>query len=156
SRMMKKAAISGRMSHGSEGIALTALMAKVTTMPASMPEATEAGMREIRLVKGLIRPVRISSTAVTMKAPTPSAMVKPDEAGTSAGPGVAPGVMTGIFVRQDSHRLSTAMARQMAVTQLAVCACVAPSAAAAAMMIASVPPKPTTAATKAEMGMDRR
>ena len=48
------------------------------------------------------------------------------------------------------------MAMQSAVTQLAVWTCVAPTAWAAAMMIASVPPKPTIAATKAEAGIDRR
>src|SRR5690606_41510293 len=49
-----------------------------------------------------------------------------------------------------------AMAMQMAVTQLAVSAWLAPTAAAAAMMMASVPPKPTMAATNAETGMERR
>ena len=111
--MTKKAAISGRISQGSTGIVFTALMAKVTTMPASMPEATDAGIFAISRVSGLNRPVTISMTATTMKAPTASAMVKPVLAATSAAPGVDQAVMTGIFVRQESHRLSTAMARQM-------------------------------------------
>jgi hypothetical protein len=42
------------------------------------------------------------------------------------------------------------------VTQLAVSARVAPTASAAAMISASVPPKPTMAATKAETGMEIR
>ena len=154
--MTKKAAISGRISHGSTGMVLTALMAKVTTMPASMPEATEAGILEISWVSGLNRPVAINRMPVTMKAPTASAMVKPLDAAISARPGVDQAVMTGIFVRQDSHRLSIAMARQSAVTQLAVSICVAPTALAAAMTMASVPPKPTMAATKADIGMEMR
>ena len=125
-------------------------------MPASMPEATEAGIRAISLVSGLNRPVQISSTAVTMKAPTASSMVKPLLAATSAAPGVDQAVMTGIFVRQESQAVSSAMARQIAVTQLAVWSCVAPTASAAAMISASVPPKPTIAATKAEIGIEMR
>jgi hypothetical protein len=83
-------------------------------------------------------------------------MEKPLEAAISATPGVDHAVMTGIFVRHDSHAVSNAMARHSAVTQLAVCNCVAPTAPAAAMTMASVPPKPTIAATKADTGMDMR
>ena len=132
----------------------TALMAKLTTMPASMPDATEAGMREISLVNGLSTPVRISSNATMMKAPTASFIVKPVLAATSAAPGVDHAEMMGMRVRQLSHAVSSAMARQIAVTQLAVWSCVAPTALAAAMISASVPPKPTIAATNAEVGMD--
>ena len=102
--MTKKAAISGRISQGSAGIVFTALMAKVTTMPASMPDATEAGILAISRVSGRNRPVAISISAVRMKAPTASAMVKPLLAATSAAPGVDHAVITGILVRQDSHR----------------------------------------------------
>src|SRR4051812_22215883 len=91
-----------------------------------------------------------------MKAATASRIEKPLEAAISAKPGVDQAVITGILVRQESQRLSTAIARQMAVTQLAVSICVAPTAFAAAMTIASVPPKPTIAATKADTGMERR
>ncbi len=83
-------------------------------------------------------------------------MVKPVLAATSAAPGVDQALITGILVRQESHRLSSAMARQIAVTQLAVSMRVAPTASAAAMISASVPPKPTIAATKAETGIDMR
>ena len=91
-----------------------------------------------------------------MKAPTACGMVKPLEAAISARPGVDQAVMTGILVRQDSHRHSTAMARQIAVTPLAVSTCVAPTALAAARTMANVPPKPTIAATKADIGMEMR
>ena len=79
----------------------TALMAKVTTMPASMPDATEAGIFAISRVSGPNRPVAMSRTAVMMKAPTASATVKPLEAAMSAAPGVDHALMTGIFVRQE-------------------------------------------------------
>ncbi|MET3520101.1 hypothetical protein ABID25_001929 [Mesorhizobium abyssinicae] len=121
-----------------------------------MPEATEGGIRAMNWVSGLNRPVAIKSTAVTMKAPTASFTEKPLDAASSAKPGVDQAVMTGILVRQDSHRHSTAIARQIAVTPLAVSTCVAPTALAAAMTTASVPPKPTIAATKADIGMEMR
>ena len=50
-------------------------MAKPTTMPASIPEATEAGIIEISRVSGLIMPVATSSRAATTKAPTASSIV---------------------------------------------------------------------------------
>jgi hypothetical protein len=40
-------------------------------------------------------------TAVMMKAPTASAMVKPLDAAMSAAPGVDHALMTGIFVRHE-------------------------------------------------------
>jgi len=154
--MTKKVAISGRISQGSAGMVFTASMANVTTMPASIPDATEAGILAISRVSGLNRPVAIKRMAVTMKAPTASPIEKPFDAAISATPGVDQAVMTGILVRQDSHRLSIAIARQIAVTQLAVSTCVAPTALAAAMTMASVPPKPMIAATKADTGMEIR
>ena len=57
-------------------------------MPASMPDATEDGILEIKSVSGRNRPVAINRTAATMKAPTASAMVKPVDAAISAAPGV--------------------------------------------------------------------
>ena len=68
----------------------------MTTMPASMPDDTATGMRATRLVSGLKRPVAINRTAVAMKAPTASFMVKPEEAATSAAPGVDQAVTIGI------------------------------------------------------------
>src|SRR3954462_9919428 len=64
--------------------------------------------------------------------------------------------MTGIRVPPARPADSLARARQSAVTQLAVSAWLAPSAAAAERMIASVPPKPMTAATAAATGIDAR
>jgi len=121
-----------------------------------LPDATEAGIFAISRVSGLNRPVATKRMPVTMKAPTACGIVKPLEAAISARPGVDQAVMTGILVRQESHRHSTTMARQIAVTPLAVSTCVAPTALAAAMTRASVPPKPTIAATKADMGMEMR
>ena len=125
-------------------------------MPASMPDATDDGMSEISLVSGLSTPVRMSSTATMMKAPTASAIVKPELTATSAAPGVDHAAIIGIRVRQLSHAVSNTCARQIAVTQLAVWSGVAPTALAAAMMMASVPPRPTIAATNAEIGIDSR
>src|SRR5690606_15789253 len=88
--------------------------------------------------------------------PTASFTEKPELAATSAAPGVDHAAMTGIRLRQLSHAVSSAMARHMAVTMLAVWPAVAPTALAAAMISASVPPKPTIAATKAEAGMEDR
>ena len=125
-------------------------------MPASMPDATEAGIFAISLVSGRNRPVAMRRIAAMMKAPTACSTVKPLDAPMSAAPGVDHALMTGILVRQDKYRLSTAMARQSAVTALAVWAWVAPTASEAAMISASVPPKPTMAATKAETGIETR
>ena len=137
-------------------MAFTAFIANVTRMPASMPDAMEAGMREIARISGLNSPVTVSIRPTSMNAPTASLIEKPVLAPISAAPGVDHAEITGIFVYQESHIVSTAIARQRAVTMLAVCWCDAPTASAAAMIRASVPPKPTTAATKPETGTDRR
>ena len=75
-------------------------------MPASMPDATDDGIREISLVSGLSTPVRMSSTATTMKAPTASPIVKPELTPTSAAPGVDHAAIIGMRVRQLSHAVS--------------------------------------------------
>jgi hypothetical protein len=132
----------------------TALMAKVTTMPASMPEATEAGIREISPGERLEQAGGDEQERGDDEGADRLGMVKPEEAAISAAPGVDQAVITGIFVRHDSqeplHRHGEAErgdpARRLDLRGA--------DRLAAAMMSASVPPKPTIAATKAEMGID--
>ena len=97
-------------------------------MPASMPDAMEAGMRAISRVSGLNRPVAIRSSAVSTKAPTASLTEKPVLAAINAAPGVDHAVTIGMRKRQDRTAVSSAIAKQSAVTALAVCAWFAPTA----------------------------
>ena len=80
----------------------------------------------------------------------------PPEAAISAAPGVDQAVMAGILWRRLSKPPVAAMARQSAATQDEVWPESAPTARAAATTMAIVPPKPTSAATTAEMTTDAR
>lgn len=95
-RIRKKSATSGSTKAGSIETVLAAAMTKLRRTPANMPEATLAGMRETRTDNCRMRPVAISARAVTMNAPTASAMVKPALAPISARPGVDQAAMIGI------------------------------------------------------------
>ena len=83
-------------------------------------------------------------------------MESPLVAPMSAAPGVDQAVMIGRRWRRLRKPLVAAMLRQSAATQEEVWAEVAPTAWAAAMMSAIVLPKPTRAATTADVTIDSR
>ena len=122
-----------------------------------MPEATPAGRRWISVPTGRSQAVRQTRAPASRKAPIACGRVTaPPVLAISAAPGVDQAVMIGWRWRMLSQMLVAAMARHSAVTQDAVWSASAPTARAAATTIASVPPKPTNAATSAETITDSR
>src|SRR5690606_17132584 len=80
--------------------------------------------------------------------------IPPAEEAISAAPGVDHAAMMGMRWRRLRYPLVAATARHRAATQDDVCATSAPTACAAATMSATVPPKPTSAATMADITTD--
>ena len=111
-----------------------------SSTPPSIAAAMPRGIIPISRPKGPISPVRKISAPASRNAPTAPAMECPVEAAISAAPGVDQASTTGMRWVYDKNADPTALAMQTAKTQDAVCAGVAPTAAAAASTRAMVDP----------------
>jgi hypothetical protein len=106
-------------------------------------------MRSITRANQPVAPASVISSAQTMKAPTASAIGTPAPAVTSnAAPGVLQAVSTGMRYFRLRPRLVRPMPRPSAQIHEAVCAGVAPRAAAAWKTMTTELVKPTSTATK--------
>ena len=102
-----------------------------------------------------LAPATVMSSAHTMKAPTACAIGTPTPAVTSsAAPGVDQAVSTGCRYHRLRPRLVQPMPRPSAQIHDAVCAGVAPSAAAAWKTMTTELAKPTSTATKPATSAD--
>jgi len=89
-------------------------------------------MRSITCANQPVNPASVTRAAQATKAPTACSIGTPTPALTSsAAPGVLQAVSTGLRVHSDSPAEVTPMPRPSAHIHDTVCACVAPSAAAA-------------------------
>gem|GEM_PF-6426498 len=123
---------------------------KGSSTPASMAEATAAGMRSASRPSAGINPVSTIISPAMTKAPTAVDQPRPSvEAASRAAPGVDQARTTGIFSRQLSTAPGRPMPRHRAVTMEMIWAGAAPMAWPACTTRATVPPKPTTVATAA-------
>ena len=140
SRTSANNAISGSTSTGRATAAAGSFRQKGSNTPASIPAAIPSGISATARPSGFISPVSRIIAPASTKAPTPCAMVSPSVAAISAAPGVDQASTTGTRLCQDSSAEPAALPSEIARTQEAVCAGVAPSAAAAASTSAMVEP----------------
>ena len=143
SRSRRRPRISGRISRDRRD-RRPALMAKVTTMPASMAERPSGEFLSDQPVSGPNRPVATSRSRVTMKARRASADAEAAGRGEDAAPGVDQALMTGIFVRRRTEALDRQLADASVSAATAIgdaarprwrlAPAIAPTASAAAMM----------------------
>ena len=155
-RATRKISTSGSTSSGSACPAVNTAVQKRNSTPASMAAAMATGRRCTSAPSGLTAAVTRMSAPASRKAPTAVSITSPCEPAMSAAPGVDQAVMIGMRWRQPRKALLAAMDRQRPMTAEEVCAGVAPTACDAATMRARVPPKPTRAATTAEVTIEER
>ena len=129
---------------------------KGSITPASIPDATCAGMRAASRPSAGISP---STTIIAAAATnTPVATGHPAAvalAAISAAPGVDQASTTGIFCHQLRKMLPIAMPAHSAVTIDPICPAVPPSACPACTTSTTVPPKPMSAAIAAAAQPER-
>ena len=122
SRTSAKTASIGSTSAGAVSAAAAPFSTKGSSTPASIPPAIPSGISATARPRGRIAPVSAISRPATTKAPTACGIVRPEVAATSAAPGVDQASTTGTRCQLDSSADPTALPRQTASTQLAVCA----------------------------------
>ena len=131
---------------------------KRASTPASSAAAIAAGMRSITRSNQPLKPHSAISAALTIKAPTASAMLKPPAtpaAASTAAPGVDQATITGLRSSSEGTAQHRPMPQPRAHIHELICAGVAPKAWAAWNTRATELVTPTNTATKPALSADR-